>query len=89
MRIALDPYMLRSTPLLALPRLVAALGYRYIELSPREDFIPFFRHPRVDRATIRAFKEALASYVRLAASRVAAMRLRSTWTHRCDREDDR
>lgn len=60
MRIALDPYMFRSTPLLELPRLVAELGYRFIELSPREDFIPFFRHPRVDMATVRAFRQALA-----------------------------
>jgi len=60
MKIALDPYMFRSTPLTELPRLVADLGYRYIELSPREDFIPFFRHPRADTATIRAFKAALA-----------------------------
>ena len=56
MKIALDPYMFRTTPLLELPGLVADLGYRYIELSPREDFIPFFRHPRVDTATVRAFK---------------------------------
>ena len=59
MKIALDPYMFRSTPLLELPELVARIGYRYIELSPREDFIPFFRHPRVDMATVRALKEAL------------------------------
>lgn len=60
MKIALDPYMFRTTPLLELPGLVAGLGYEHIELSPREDFIPFFRHPRVDTATIRAFKGALA-----------------------------
>ena len=40
MKIALDPYMLRSTPLLELPGVVADLGYEYIELSPREDFTP-------------------------------------------------
>jgi myo-inositol catabolism protein IolH len=61
MKIALDPYMFRTTPLTELPRLVADLGYHYIELSPREDFIPFFRHPRVDAATIRSFKAALKS----------------------------
>lgn len=60
MKITLDPYMFRTTPLLELPRLVADLGYRYIELSPRDDFIPFFRHPRVDMATVRAFRGALA-----------------------------
>jgi myo-inositol catabolism protein IolH len=60
-KIALDPYMLRSVPLLSLPQLVADLGYRYIELSPRDDFLPFFLHPRVDKAGVAAFKAALAS----------------------------
>ena len=59
MKIALDPYMLRSTPLLELPGVVADLGYEYIELSPREDFTPFFLHPRVDDAGVKAFKKAL------------------------------
>jgi myo-inositol catabolism protein IolH len=58
-KIALDPYMFRTTPLLELPGLVADLGYQYIELSPRDDFIPFFRHPRVDNATVRAFRKSL------------------------------
>jgi myo-inositol catabolism protein IolH len=58
-KIALDPYMLRSTPLLELPALVAELGYEYIELSPREDFMPFFLHPRADDATVAVFKKAL------------------------------
>src|ERR1700729_323041 len=61
MKIALDPYMLRSVPLLELPRTVAELGYRYIELSPRSDFIPFFVHPRADRGTIAAFRRELAA----------------------------
>jgi myo-inositol catabolism protein IolH len=61
MKIALDPYMLRTVPLTELPGLVARLGYEHIELSPREDFIPFFVHPRADRATIAGFKQALAA----------------------------
>lgn len=40
MRTALDPYMIRHLPLLELPAVVAELGYEWIELSPREDFIP-------------------------------------------------
>jgi myo-inositol catabolism protein IolH len=59
MKIALDPYMFRATPLTELPGLVADLGYEYIELSPREDFLPFFLHPRVDTATIARFRKAL------------------------------
>jgi myo-inositol catabolism protein IolH len=61
MKIALDPYMFRRTPLVELPALVADLGYEYIELSPREDFMPFFLHPRADDRTIAAFKAALAA----------------------------
>src|SRR5439155_8878975 len=59
MKIALDPYMFRSTPLLELPGLVAELGYEYLELSPREDFMPFFLMHRCDDATVKAFKKAL------------------------------
>ncbi|WP_369054412.1 sugar phosphate isomerase/epimerase family protein [Kineococcus terrestris] len=59
MQIALDTYMFRDVPLLELPGVVAELGYEWIELSPREDFIPFFRHPRVDLATVRRFRKAL------------------------------
>ncbi|MGK5111406.1 MULTISPECIES: sugar phosphate isomerase/epimerase family protein [unclassified Geodermatophilus] len=61
MRVALDPQMLRTTPLLELPDVVASMGYEWMELSPREDFIPFFKHPRVDLATVRAFRSRLAS----------------------------
>jgi myo-inositol catabolism protein IolH len=60
MKLTLDPYMFRSTPLLELPGLVADLGYEYIELSPREDFMPFFLHPRADDDTVAKFRAALA-----------------------------
>ena len=60
MKLAVDPYMLRKVPLLELPALVAELGYRHIELSPREDFMPFFLHPRADHAQIVAFRKELA-----------------------------
>ncbi len=61
MKLALDPYMFRdTTPLLELPDLVASLGYEWIELSPREDFTPFFNHPRVDDAGVKRFRKALS-----------------------------
>jgi myo-inositol catabolism protein IolH len=60
-KIALDPYMLRKVPLLELPWLVAELGYQYIEMSPRDDFLPFFRHPRIDDAGVAAFKRELTA----------------------------
>ena len=59
MKVTLDPYMIRSTPLLELPAVVAEQGYEFIELSPREDFMPFFLHPRADRHTIAAFRREL------------------------------
>jgi myo-inositol catabolism protein IolH len=58
-KLALDPYMLRSTSLLELPGVVADLGHEYIELSPREDFTPFFLHPRANRDVVTRFKAAL------------------------------
>ena len=62
MKLALDPYMFReTTSLLELPALVAELGYEWIELSPREDFTPFFTHPRVGDPTVGEFKRALRS----------------------------
>jgi myo-inositol catabolism protein IolH len=60
-RIALDPYMLRRVPLLTLPRVVADLGYRHLELSPRDDFLPFFLHPRASSADVAAFRRELAA----------------------------
>ena len=60
MKIALDPYMFRGTTTLqTLPGVVADLGFEWIELSPREDFTPFFTHPRVDDAGVREFGKAL------------------------------
>jgi myo-inositol catabolism protein IolH len=53
--------MLRKVPLLSLPRVVADLGYQYIEMSPRDDFLPFFLHPRIDNAGVAAFKRELAA----------------------------
>jgi myo-inositol catabolism protein IolH len=58
-KLAVDPYMLRNTPLLELPALVAELGYQHIELSPRADFLPFFVHPRAGRDQIAAFRREL------------------------------
>jgi myo-inositol catabolism protein IolH len=58
-KLSLDPYMFRQVPLLELPGLVADLGYQWLELSPRDDFLPFFNHPRVDDARVAAFKAEL------------------------------
>jgi myo-inositol catabolism protein IolH len=60
-KISLDPYMFRHVPLLDLPGLVAELGYEWLELSPRDDFLPFFNHPRVDDARVAALRTELAA----------------------------
>lgn len=59
MKIALDPYMLRTLSFGEICRIAADLGYDAIELSPRTDFIPFFVHPRADRARVAEFRAAL------------------------------
>ena len=47
MKIALDPHMHRHLPLPELCRKTAELGFEYIELSPRDDFTPFFLREEV------------------------------------------
>src|SRR6266705_6527498 len=59
MKVALDPTMFRDVPLNDIPGLVADLGYRYIELPPHKEFLPFFLHPRADRTAIAQLKRAL------------------------------
>ncbi|MFC7327290.1 sugar phosphate isomerase/epimerase family protein [Marinactinospora rubrisoli] len=62
MKIALDPYMFRALPMDEMVRTVAELGYEYIELSPRADFIPFFVHPRADDERVAALKRSLRTH---------------------------
>ncbi len=38
--------MFRALPIDAMVRTVAELGYEYVELSPHDDFMPFFPHSR-------------------------------------------
>lgn len=59
MKIAVDPTMIRHLSLTDMVRTVADLGYEYIELSPRDDFMPFFVHPRADADRIKELKAAL------------------------------
>jgi myo-inositol catabolism protein IolH len=60
-KLAVDPNMIRHLPLAELPGAVADLGYRYVELSPRDDFLPFFLHPRAGREQIADFRRSLAT----------------------------
>jgi myo-inositol catabolism protein IolH len=60
-KLALDPQMFFATSsVYELPDVAASLGYSWIELSPKDDFIPFFRHPRIDDAGVRKLKKVAA-----------------------------
>ena len=61
MKLALDAQMFFATAsVYELPDIAAGLGYSWIELSPKDDFIPFFRHPRIDDAGVRKLKKVAA-----------------------------
>ncbi|SDU81702.1 myo-inositol catabolism protein IolH [Microlunatus sagamiharensis] len=61
MRLALDAQMFfADASVYELPDIAASLGYSWIELSPKDDFIPFFRHPRIDDAGVRKLKKVAA-----------------------------
>jgi myo-inositol catabolism protein IolH len=61
MKLALDPQMFFAThSVWELPDIVADLGYEWMELSPKADFVPFFKHPRVDDAGVRRLKKVAA-----------------------------
>ena len=57
-KLALDPQMFYSTSsVYELPDIVASLGYDWMELSPKADFVPFFKYPRVDDAGVKRAEE--------------------------------
>ena len=61
MKIALDPTPFHHDyDLLEFPRVVAELGYEYLQLTPHRDFIPFFNHPRADDDLVAKFRKACA-----------------------------
>jgi myo-inositol catabolism protein IolH len=60
-KLALDPQMFYATHAVhELPDVVAKMGYRWMELSPKADFIPFFGHPRVDDAGVARLRKRAA-----------------------------
>lgn len=59
MKIALDPTPFFSThELLEFPRVVADVGYEWVQLTPHPDLIPFFSHPRADAELLRDIKKS-------------------------------
>jgi myo-inositol catabolism protein IolH len=62
MKIALDPHMHRHLSLPEICRLTKELGYDYIELSPRPDFMVWWTRPRAYPDAIKAFKKAMKEH---------------------------
>lgn len=61
MKIALDPTPFHSShSVLEFPQLAAELGYKYLQLTPHPDVLPFFRHPKADDALVAALRKACA-----------------------------
>lgn len=59
MKIAIDPLPFRHLPLREMVRTVADLGYEWIEFSQRDDFFPFYTHPRANAEIVRELKKGL------------------------------
>jgi myo-inositol catabolism protein IolH len=58
MKLTLDPQMFFATSTVwELPDIVASLGDDWMELSPKADFVPFFKYPRVDDTGVRKLKK--------------------------------
>ncbi|WP_138275628.1 sugar phosphate isomerase/epimerase family protein [Rhodoluna limnophila] len=58
-KIALDPTPFHSThSLLEFPALAADLGYKYLQMTPHADMIPFFNHPKADDDLVKKMKKA-------------------------------
>lgn len=61
MKLALDPQMFySSSSVFQLPDIVASVGYDWMELSPKPDFAPFFKYPRVDDAGVKKLRKIAA-----------------------------
>ena len=59
-KIALDPTPFHSThSLLQFPALAADLGYKYLQMTPHADLIPFFNHPKADDDLVKKMKKAV------------------------------
>ena len=58
-RIALDPTPFHHTnSLLEFPQVAADLGYEWLQMTPHDDFIPFFNHPKADDDLVRKIRKA-------------------------------
>ena len=59
MKIALDPLMHADLSIPEIPRMAAELGFDYLEMCSRDEFIPEYFPPRANKGRITAFRKAL------------------------------
>ena len=59
MKLALDPWMVRDRSLSQVCEFAVETGYQWIELSPRDDFLPLFAAPRANKVQITELKQSL------------------------------
>ena len=59
MKIALDPLLHADLSIPDIPRVASELGFEYLEMCSRDEFIPEYLPPRASRQAIRDFKQAL------------------------------
>lgn len=60
MKYTFDPVPFHHThSFLEFPAVAAELGFEWMQVTPHPDFIPFFRHPKADDDSVRAFGKAL------------------------------
>ncbi len=59
MKISLDPLMHSDLSMKEIPGVAAELGYEYLEMCARDEFLPDYFPPRANKESIQEFKKAL------------------------------
>ncbi len=62
MKVAIDPFMVRDRGFDGICHFAALHGYRNIELSIRDDFVPLFLAPRAGSGSIKVLRDALLAH---------------------------
>ena len=83
MKIALDPLVHSDLAISQIPRVAADLGFEYLELCSRDEFVPEYLPPRANKQSIRDFRDAL----RAANVKLASMLVTFRWSS--PNEDER
>ncbi len=69
MKVAIEPFMVRHRGLDGVCRFASEMGYRHIELSIRDDFVPLFYGPHAGGQKIAELKKSLHPTALVATSR--------------------